>query len=591
MVLPLNNFGTMMGNTGNYRSFVQNKQKNAQKTIDSTKSQSRPGGTIQAPYTIDQRLEAVRSRTAPKKEQARQQYIQGQSANATGATSPTPVQSSPREQFLTSAVGQPSPIQGIATTPSGAKVDTRTGQTTAAPQRPADQGYRDAYEAYIRSLSSTPEEQQARQYLNKLVSDSREAYEKAIAGGDTLGFALGQGAEAQRGFARPIEAAEAALSGLTGERTARNEAARLRAEFEKGMLPEPGEGFTLKPGELRYDSQGNLVAGSGGGADFGVSPEAQSWATLIASGQAKLSDVPSDIRSQVASAVSQQPAQQTPAQIRATDQANVAISNIDSVLSELEGRELGTGTAIGRLAGQLIPGSEAVDLAQSVETVKALIGFDQLQKMREASPTGGALGQVSERELAYLQSVAGSLNLAQSTEKLVETLSSIRDSFARLRAISNPTLTPEEYEQQFPDATVEEIAEYIRLQEGGGFRGVGNTSASNRPQRNNNPGNVKSGGLADSLAIGTDDQGHLIFPDPETGFMALQQDLQAKIQGRSQFLPPNPTLAQLGSVYAEDPNWSASVARILGVPVNTRAGQVDFNRLVQAIARQEGFYA
>ena len=33
----------------------------------------------------------------------------------------------------------------------------------------------------------------------------------------------------------------------------------------------------------------------------------------------------------------------------------------------------------------------------------------------------------------------------------------------------------------------------------------------NLPQRNNNPGNLKSGGLADNLATGTDSQGHLIF--------------------------------------------------------------------------------
>ena len=38
--------------------------------------------------------------------------------------------------------------------------------------------------------------------------------------------------------------------------------------------------------------------------------------------------------------------------------------------------------------------------------------------MRDASPTGGALGQVSERELGYLQSVLGSLEQSQTADEL-----------------------------------------------------------------------------------------------------------------------------------------------------------------------------
>lgn len=113
----------------------------------------------------------------------------------------------------------------------------------------------------------------------------------------------------------------------------------------------------------------------------------------------------------------------------------------------------------------------------------------------------------------------------------------------------------------------------------------------NLPQRNNNPGNIKSGGLSDDLAIGTDSQGHLIFPTPEAGFEALIKDVQAKVSGNSKYLPSNPTLAQLGSVYAEDPNWSNSVARILGVNPNTPTANIPIQNLVLAIATQEGYFA
>ena len=66
----------------------------------------------------------------------------------------------------------------------------------------------------------------------------------------------------------------------------------------------------------------------------------------------------------------------------------------------------------------MIPGTEAQALKNNLATIKANIGFDKLQAMRDASPTGGALGQVSERELSVLQSVFGSLDQTQSAEEL-----------------------------------------------------------------------------------------------------------------------------------------------------------------------------
>lgn len=117
------------------------------------------------------------------------------------------------------------------------------------------------------------------------------------------------------------------------------------------------------------------------------------------------------------------------------------------------------------------------------------------------------------------------------------------------------------------------------------------TMSGNLPQRNNNPGNLKSGGLADNLATGTDSQGHLIFPTPQAGFEALVTDIQAKISGNSRFVKANPTISELGKVYAEDPNWSNSVARILGVNPNTPTATIPIQDLVLAIARQEGYFA
>lgn len=84
--------------------------------------------------------------------------------------------------------------------------------------------------------------------------------------------------------------------------------------------------------------------------------------------------------------------------------------------------------------GQLlskVPGSDANTLRTKIDTIKANLAFKELQTMRDLSKTGGALGQVSERELRLLESATTSLD--QSLEDDV-----LRDNFSKvLRHYSN----------------------------------------------------------------------------------------------------------------------------------------------------------
>jgi hypothetical protein len=73
-----------------------------------------------------------------------------------------------------------------------------------------------------------------------------------------------------------------------------------------------------------------------------------------------------------------------------------------------------------------IPGTEAKELSNLLVTIKANIGFDKLQAMRNASPTGGALGNVSEKELTALQSVFGNLDQSNDSEELKYNLNLLR---------------------------------------------------------------------------------------------------------------------------------------------------------------------
>lgn len=82
-----------------------------------------------------------------------------------------------------------------------------------------------------------------------------------------------------------------------------------------------------------------------------------------------------------------------------------------------------------KMAG--VPGTKAYDLSRQIETIKANLGFDQLQEMRANSPTGGALGAVSDRELVSLQAAVASLDIGQSEQQLRANLQKIRGHYKR----------------------------------------------------------------------------------------------------------------------------------------------------------------
>ncbi len=62
-------------------------------------------------------------------------------------------------------------------------------------------------------------------------------------------------------------------------------------------------------------------------------------------------------------------------------------------------------------------GSASSNAQAQLETLKAQVAFQTLQDMRNASKTGGALGQVTERELAMLQNALVPLEQAQSYDQ------------------------------------------------------------------------------------------------------------------------------------------------------------------------------
>ena len=76
-----------------------------------------------------------------------------------------------------------------------------------------------------------------------------------------------------------------------------------------------------------------------------------------------------------------------------------------------------------------IPMTPARNLDAKLTTIKANLGFDRLQQMRDTSPTGGALGAVAVQELVALQSTVASLDQLQSPAELSKALDKIETHY------------------------------------------------------------------------------------------------------------------------------------------------------------------
>lgn len=103
------------------------------------------------------------------------------------------------------------------------------------------------------------------------------------------------------------------------------------------------------------------------------------------------------------------------------------IATIDSALGMTGSGETGL---IGSVMGG-VPGTKAYDLRAAITTVKANLGFAELQAMRDASPTGGALGQVAVQELEALQSAVANLDANQSEDQIRTNLGLVKQLLER----------------------------------------------------------------------------------------------------------------------------------------------------------------
>ena len=181
--------------------------------------------------------------------------------------------------------------------------------------------------------------------------------------------------------------------------------------------------FSLQPGGVRFDPQGNQVAQV---PPLPQKPEAQP-------------KPPPGYRPSAAGDLEAIPG--GPADMKLKGQFNqdtgilqASTSGLDRLGAEANallnhpGLSKSTGLmsvvpGVGGLAS--IPGTDAANFKARLDTLKSQVGFSVLQEMRNNSKTGGALGQVSDRENVMLQNNLAALDRAQSEPEFKEALKRI----------------------------------------------------------------------------------------------------------------------------------------------------------------------
>lgn len=147
----------------------------------------------------------------------------------------------------------------------------------------------------------------------------------------------------------------------------------------------------------------------------------------------------------------------------------VVLDTLNDIIPKLEG-DTSWWSAEAGFTGSLmkfVAGTPAADFAAKIDTLKANIGFDRLQKMRDESPTGGALGQVSEMELRQLNAALGSLEQSQSPQQLRENLIRVREHY--IRAVSS-------LEAEYAASGIDISSKIQPIGDGGGGQQGGNFS-------------------------------------------------------------------------------------------------------------------
>lgn len=156
----------------------------------------------------------------------------------------------------------------------------------------------------------------------------------------------------------------------------------------------------------------------------------RSAAETAASESAKTAEIP--VRTRVEAMA--EDFSQAPKRLTAARDLVTQVGSLDPVFDRVL-ENAGTWT-VGFGAMVKPPGSPAANMEADLNTLGANAAFDRLQQMRESSPTGGALGAISEREIDLLTSTVAAIGQSQSPEQFKANVERLRQHYQRISELA-----------------------------------------------------------------------------------------------------------------------------------------------------------
>lgn len=319
---------------------------------------------------------------------------------------------------------------GITTSP----VIPDTTATPITPINPLEMGVSSAEKTYQNSLQMTPEEEAAQAELDKLSESFKKGYQGTQDQTIPMEFITGQQQSLENRALNLAEPLQTKLARLEAKRTASVDASKFALERADKALETSktgGEQFTLGKDQVRYDAFGNVIASGGTTATNngvytpGADPTTDAYVTGILANTYKFSDVPDEYKNMVAQATAGKSTQPEVSAYQAERTTRIK-NSVDDLLKRVGGKTVGFGSLL-----SAIPESDARNFQADLDSLIANITYGELTAMREASKTGGALGQVSDKEGQLLGAALGALDTKQSPSNFTKNLNQIKESLAR----------------------------------------------------------------------------------------------------------------------------------------------------------------
>lgn len=195
-------------------------------------------------------------------------------------------------------------------------------------------------------------------------------------------------------------------------------AGEIKADLDAGFLTE-------EEAQLALSKLGAGTTINVGQSEYGTIPQGYQLVRDPQTGALSMEIIPGGPADIEAQATAEQEAVRQGTKETAS---SIVVEDIDRAIDMIETANIPATGVIGWIASG-VPGTAAFNVSRLLDTVKANAGFDKLQAMRDASPTGGALGQVSEFENRLLQATIGSLEQSQDKDQLIYNLRRVQNIY------------------------------------------------------------------------------------------------------------------------------------------------------------------